>query len=177
MFFKKIQKYILILTSFAAILLFSNNIQAQIADSIHHSWTVFEYDEEVEGHFELLKRCYAMSRPAQTKTNHTGKRDVYLAITRFDHDRSEEVNISAGFEYKGKSKVYVVVGDQNFEFFTRRDGAWLSRAMHDKRFIKKMLESDFVKVRSDSAFGSYAVDTYSLKGFARAYKRLKNLCP
>ena len=40
-----------------------------------------------------------------------------------------------------------------------------------------MLNNDSVKVRSDSAIGSYAIDEYSLKGFARAYKRLKQLCP
>ena len=101
---------------FLITLFFPNNVFAQTVDSVHNSWTVFELEEEVEGNFELLKRCYAMSRPQESKTNYTSKRDAYLSVTRFDHDRSEEVNISAGYEYKGQSKVYVVVGDEDFEF-------------------------------------------------------------
>ena len=118
-----------------------------------------------------------MARPQATQSNFTGERDAYLSVTRFDHDRSEEVSISAGYEYKGSSVVFAVINDKEFEFFTRRDGAWLDRAIKDRDFIEQMLTSDSIKVRSDSAFGSYAVDEYSLQGFNRAYKRMKKLCP
>jgi hypothetical protein len=156
-------------------LIFSLNCNAQVIDSIHYSWEVFEL-EEGEGD-ELSRRCYVISRPTTSKTSYTGDRESYLAVTRFQNDRDEEVSASAGFEYKINSKIYTLVGDREFLLFTRADMAWIDSRAKDKDFVEWMLKSDFVKIRSDSAVGSYAIDEYSLKGFARAYKRMREVCP
>lgn len=160
---------------FLTFFLVTQNSFAQVMDSIHYSWKVFELEEEIEG--EIIKRCYVMSVPKSSKTNYTGDREAYVSISRFEHERREEVSISAGFQYKINSNIYSLIGKEDFELFTRGSSAWFDRATKDKRFIQKMLDNDSIKVRSDSAIGSYAVDTYSLKGFARAYKRMKDLCP
>lgn len=150
---------------------------AQTMDSIHYSWQVFEIEEIPEDETEPVKRCYVMSSPQESKSSYTGDRKAYLAISRFESNRSEEVSISADFEFKISSKVYTIVGNKNFEFFTNGNAAWLNDKFKDKEFIQEMLKSNMVKVRSDSSTGAYAVDTYSLKGFARAYKRMRDLCP
>ncbi len=152
-------------------------IFAQIIDSIHYSWHVFEFKEKIEDELEPIRRCYIMSDPKNSQTSYTGKRDAYLSVTRFENERKEEVSISAGFEFKLSSKINVVVGNKDFKFFTKFNAAWLNSGYKDKEFIEEMLKNDFVKIRSDSAVGSYAIDEYSLKGFARAYKRMKELCP
>jgi len=157
-------------------LLFSKNSFAQLIDSIHYSWEVFELEEEIEGELEPVKRCYVISKPKNTNSNYTANRDPYISVTRFRDERNEEITISSGYEYKISSKIYVLVGKKPFFFFTRGNSAWLDSAQKDKAFIQEMLKSDFVKVRSDSSLGSYSVDEYSLKGFARAYKRMKKLC-
>ncbi len=144
-------------------------------DSIHYSWEVFELVEEIDG--EEFKRCYTLSRPKSSKTNYTGERDYYLSVSRYEIDRSEEVSISSGFEYKINSKIYALLGLQDYELFTRGSSAWFNSSRKDKTFIQAMLENDMVRVRADSAIGSYSIDDYSLKGFARAYKRMKELCP
>ncbi|MDA9231420.1 hypothetical protein N9O56_02495 [Rickettsiales bacterium] len=157
--------------------LFSASVSAQIIDSIHYSWHVFEYKEILDEELEPIKRCYIMSEPKNSKTSYTGNRNAYLSVTRFENERTEEVSVSAGFEYKLSSKIHALVGNKDFKFFTKFDSAWLGSGYKDKEFITEMLKNDFVKVRSDSSSGSYAVDQYSLKGFARAYKRMKDLCP
>lgn len=162
---------------FFCLLFLGKNCFAQTLDSIHYSWKVFETVENLEDELDPVKRCYILSPPQNSKTSYTADRNAYLAISRFENDRTEEVNISSGYEFKIGSKIFALVGNKNFELFTKDDYAWLDSKIKDKEFIQKMLESDEVKVRSDSAIGSYAVDEYSLKGFVRAYKRMKDLCP
>lgn len=145
-------------------------------DSIHYSWEVFEFEEEVDNEIGPVKRCYVMAKPNLSKTSYSANRDAYISVTRFENDGMEEVSISAGFEYKINGKIYALVGDETFALFTREKSAWLGSAIKDKNFIQKMLNSDSIKVRSNSSIGSYAIDTYSLKGFARAYRRMKSLC-
>jgi hypothetical protein len=166
-----------LLLSIFIFLFFVKASMAQVLDSIHYSWEVFELEESTDLELEPIKRCYVMSPPKSSKTNYTGDRGAYLSISRFESERTEEASIVAGFEYKGHSKIYALIGKKDFPFFTRGDSAWLNSSRKDKKFIQEMLRNDFVRVRSDSAFGSYAVDEYSLKGFARAYKRMKALCP
>lgn len=158
-------------------LLLSHNSHAQIIDSIYYSWKVFEFEEEIDKGFEPVKRCYIMSKPENSQSNYTAPRNAYLAVTRYENTRSEEVSVSAGFEYKINGIVYVLIDDKEFKFFTKHDSAWLDHSSKDKIFIEKMLNSSTTKARADSAIGSYAIDDYSLKGFARAYRRMRELCP
>jgi hypothetical protein len=168
----KIIKIILILFAIFS----AKNSFSQIVDSIHYDWKVLEYSEEIDENAEPIKRCYVISKPKESATNYTGDREVYLAVTRFEEDRIEEVSTSSGFQYKINGKVNAVVGDKFFILFTRDNIAWNTSKINDKNFIEEMLRSDFIKIRGDSSIASYAVDTYSLKGFARAYKRMKQLC-
>ena len=161
---------------FFTLLLASKIALSQTLDSVHYDWQVFEIEEQIEDELEPVKRCYVMSKPKSSKTSYTADREAYIAVSRFADKRNEEVSISAGYEYKIGSKIYVLIGNRDFNFFTREDAAWLDTSIKDKIFIEEMLRSDSIKVRSDSATGSYAIDEYSLKGFARAYKRLKQLC-
>ena len=161
---------------FLILFTFSKTVSAQVLDSIHYGWEVFEIEDQIEGELEPVKRCYVMTKPKTSQTSYTGDRDAYIAVSRFEDQRMEEVSISSGYEYKIGSKIYVLIGGDGFNFFTKDDSAWLDNSIQDKNFIEKMLKNDSIKVRSDSAFGAYAIDEYSLKGFARAYKRMKQLC-
>jgi hypothetical protein len=72
--------------------------------------------------------------------------------------------------------VHILIGGQQKHLFTEKDTAFAKNEYEDKEIIEKMLNSETIKVRSDSSFGNYAVDEYSLKGFNRAYERMKTLC-
>ena len=131
---------------------------------------------EVKDNITSNKRCYIISKPENSKTSYTGDREAYISVTRFKNEKREEISISAGYEYKINSRIYALIGDSEFSLFTKGKSAWLDNSAKDKSFIEEMLKNDSIKVRSDSAIGSYAVDEYSLKGFARAYKRMKKIC-
>ena len=153
------------------LLIAQKEVSAQVIDSIYYDWTVYEYDRRGED-----KKCYIGSPVKSSLTNHTGDRNAYLLITRFTRDRVEEVGINPGYEYKGSSSVYVLIGNMQYKLFTKGDMAWSMTRKQDKEMIQMMLENEVVKVRSDSAIGTYAVDEYSMKGLTRAYSRMKELC-
>ena len=126
--------------------------------------------------FISTKKCYIASPVKKSVTNYTAERNAYILITRFTRDRVEEVSINSGYIYKGNSSVYVLIADKQYKLFTREDTAWSPTRRQDKEMIQLMLENNIIKVRSDSAIGTYAIDEYSMKGLTRAYSRMKELC-
>ena len=97
-------------------------------------------------------------------------------IARYQKDRSEEVSVFTGFEYKLNSEVFVLIDDSQFKLLAKKDIAWAKTKTEDIQIIESMLHGGAVKVRSDSAIGTYAVDEYSLKGITRAYARMREIC-
>ena len=148
-----------------------NNLFAQVIDSIYYGWAVHEYESD-----DGIKQCYISLFPTRTDSNHTSERSPYLLVTRYARKRTEEVSIYSGYEYKINSGVFILVDDVQFKFFTDDEMAWLKTPAEDREVIQLMLESSLVKVRSDSSLGTYAIDEYSMKGFNRAYARMKEVC-
>ena len=148
-----------------------DNLSAQVIDSIYYGWAVHEYESD-----DGIKQCYISSFPARTDSNHTSERSPYLLVTRYARKRTEEVSIYSGYEYKINSGVFILIDDVQFKFFTDDEMAWLKTPAEDREVIQLMLESSLVKVRSDSSLGTYAIDEYSMKGFNRAYARMKEIC-
>lgn len=144
---------------------------SQTIDSMYYSWVVYEIDEYTDN-----KRCYIASVPSKSDTSYTAPRTPYLAVTRYEKTRAEEISLYSGYEYKISSNVYLLIGDTQKYLFTKDDMAWARTEHDDKQIIELMLNNDVVKARSDSSIGNYAIDEYPLKGFVRAYARMKELC-
>jgi len=155
------------------ILLLSNNVAvAQIIDSSFYQWTVYEMQEN-----ELdYKKCYIVSHPIKTDSDHSSRQNPYVMITRFQKDRTEEISVFGGFEFKLNSEVFVLIDDRQFKIMAKKDIAWAKTKSDDIRMINTMLNSAAMKVRSNSAIGTYAVDEYSMKGITRAYNRMREVC-
>ncbi len=145
---------------------------AQVADSAFYRWQVFELQESDLDY----KQCYIVAHPVKSDTDHNSRQKPYIMITRFQKDRSEEVSIFGGFEYKLNSEVFLLVDPIQFKLIAKQDMAWARTKAEDATIIKTLLNSGNLKVRSDSAIGTYAVDEYSLKGITRAYARMREIC-
>jgi len=147
---------------------------AQVIEDVYYNWTVFEYDNELSSDG---KKCYVTSFPVKKIGNHGNlKRKPYILITRFAKNKKEEVSVYSGYDYKPSSNVHMLIDQEQFKLFTHNDLAWSKTAEIDKKVISKMLNASIIKVRGDSANSTYSVDEYSLKGFGRAYKRMKDIC-
>lgn len=171
---KRFAKFIIIIVIYAIFMVVAMRqpAQSQVIDSSFYQWRVYEIQEnELE-----YKKCYIVAHPIKSDTDHNSRQKPYLMITRFQKDRNEEVSIFSGFEYKLNSQVFISIDDAQFKLLVKKDIAWAKNKSDDVAIIATMLNSGGMKVRSDSAIGTYAVDQYSLKGITRAYARMKEIC-
>ncbi len=159
---------------FLSVAFFLSTIQAksQVIDSSFYEWTVYEIQEnELED-----KQCYIVSHPVKSDSDHNSRQNPYVMITRFQKDRVEEVSVFGGFEFKMSSDVLFRVDSKEFNLIAKNDIAWAATKFADVKIIESLLNGAVLKIRSDSAIGTYAVDEYSLKGITRAYARMKEIC-
>lgn len=146
---------------------------SQIFDSSFYGWDIYEIQES-----ELdYKKCYIISNPIQSDTSHSSRKKPFVMIARYEKDRSEELSIYSGFEYKLNSEVLTLIDDTNFSLVTEGDMAWAKTRVEDAIIIQKLLQSAILKVRSNSSVATYGVDIYSLKGLVKAYTRMRTICP
>ena len=146
--------------------------KSQVIDSSFYQWTVYEIQEsEID-----YKQCYIVNHPIKSDSDHNSRRKPYVMITRFQKDRVEEVSIFSGYEYKLNSKVFVMIDNKQFHLVAKKDLAWARNKYDDIDMISSMLLGGTLKVRSDAAVGTYAVDEYSLKGITKAYARMREIC-
>jgi len=145
---------------------------AQVIDSSFYRWSVYEIQENELEH----KKCYIVSFPVNIDSNHNSRERPWIMITRFQKDRSEEVSIYGGYEYKLNSEVLLMADKRLLRLKAKRDIAWAATKFDDINIIQTLLNSGVLRVRSNSSVGTYAVDEYSLKGITRAYARMKEIC-
>jgi len=144
----------------------------QIIDSSFYRWSVYEVQEE-----ELdYKRCYIAAYPVNSDSDHNARKKPKLMITRFQKDRSEEISIFGGFEYKIGSEIFLMIDSGLFKMKTKDDMAWALTKYDDIAIIQALLKGAVLRVRSNSAVGTFAIDEYSLKGITRAYGRMREIC-
>jgi hypothetical protein len=146
--------------------------KSQVLDSSFYYWTVYEVQEN-----ELdYKKCYIVANPIKSDSDHESRLKPHIMITRFQKTRSEEISIFSGFEFKLSGEVAMLVGDKQFKFLSKGDTAWTRTKAEDVKIIETLLYYDTLKIRSDSAIGTYAVDEYSMKGITKAYARMREIC-
>ncbi len=170
----RIIRFAIIAAIYAIMLLVSLRqcAHAQVIDSTFYDWRVYEIqDNEVSD-----KQCYIVSHPIKSESDDASRKKPYMMIARFQGERNEEVSIYGGFEYKLNSQVFVLVDDYQFKLRADKDTAWNISKTEDAKMISTILQSAVIKVRSNSSFGKYAVDEYSLKGITRAYNRMREIC-
>jgi len=155
------------------LLFFSSSAYCQIIDSASFAWTVYEMPDETDRQF---KRCYMITHPTSSDTDHSWRKKPYIMITRFQKDRSEEVSVYGGYEFKLNGDILLLIDSYQFRLKGKSEIAWAKTRQEDIRIIETMLNASRVRIRSDSAIGTYAIDEYSLKGIAKAYARLKTIC-
>jgi hypothetical protein len=150
----------------------NQDARSQVLDSSFYQWKVYEIQEN-----ELdYKQCYIVNYPAKSDSDYPARRKPYVMITRFQKDRVEEVSIFSGYEYKLNSRVFAMVDNKQYQLIAKREIAWTRNKYDDIDMISSMLNGSILKVRSDAAIGTYAVDEYSLKGITKAYARMREIC-
>jgi hypothetical protein len=145
---------------------FSFPAMADKLDSTHQDWSVYSGDKSV---------CYVASQPIASDGNFK-KRDEPYVLVNFKEGKPDEINVSSGYNYKADVDAEVTVENEKFKLYTEGETAWARDSAGDKAIVAAMKAGAKMKVKGISKKGSYSVDTYSLKGFSAAYKRMVELC-
>ena len=134
-------------------------------------WSAFRFKEDGN------PACYMSSEPTKAAGNYSKRGEVYAIVThRPAEKRIGEVSIVAGYSYKKESAVEVTIGKQGFELFTQDDGAWAPDGASDKKLVQAMRKGNKMVVKGTSSRGTLTTDTYSLKGFTKAYRAIGKAC-
>lgn len=122
--------------------------------------------------------CYMASTPKKDEGKYNRRGDIYAVVThRPDENSFNVVNFNAGYEYKKGAKVEVKIGAKTFDkIFTSGDKAWPTNEKTDKEMVDAMKRGSRMVVYGTSSRGTKTKDTYSLSGFANAYRAISNKC-
>ncbi|MBR2299045.1 MAG: hypothetical protein IJ870_00530 [Alphaproteobacteria bacterium] len=155
--------------------LMSSNVFAMEAPKLigdYNDWSAYTYKEGKN------TVCYIASTPKRDEGNYTKRGDIYAVVTHRPSDKSfDVVNFVAGYTLKSNAKFTVKIGKQTFSnFFTDADKSWTINDSEDKKLVQAMFKGERMIVEGISNRGTQTKDTYSLKGFARAYKAINAKC-
>ena len=123
------------------------------------------------------KVCFAQSIPV-LQSPKSSLRDSRLFISfRPGEKISNEISITAGYEFNKKNMVTAVSGKNKYKFDLLQDGfAWMTSNKSEKKMIKTMKKGSRIMITGHNQNGSQTKDHYSLLGFTKAYNATKANC-
>ncbi len=153
--------------------IFTNQVNAEEVKKMgkHKDWETYIIKNEGE------KICFAQSKPV-LQSPKTNKREARLFITfRPGENISDEISITAGYEFNKKNKITATSGKYKYKFDIAQEGfAWIADNKIEKKMIKTMKKGSRIMITGFNQKGSQTIDHYSLLGFTKAYKASKANC-
>lgn len=122
--------------------------------------------------------CYMASTPKKDEGKYKIRGDIYAVVAHRPAEKSFDVfNLVAGYTYQKGAKVKITIEKQTFtNFYTDKDAAWTLSEKDDKALIAAMKKGNSMVVEGTSSRGTKTKDTYSLKGFSKAYQVISKQC-
>lgn len=123
--------------------------------------------------------CYMASTPKKDEGNYKRRGDIYAVVAHRPAEKSFDVfNLVAGYTFAKAAKVSVIIDKQKpfTNFYTHNDAAWTLTDKDDKALIAAMKKGEQMIVHGVSSRGTRTKDTYSLKGFTKAYNAISQKC-
>ena len=118
--------------------------------------------------------CYAFARAGHSAPALAGRGAVVLTVTQRSI-RRDAVAIRAGFAYRANAAVTVQVDQNALDFYT--SGAAPSRATAMPRSPPSSSGKQVTRALARAAQRRPWSDTFSLKGFGKAYEAINKACP
>ena len=144
---------------------------------ITYFFSISVYAQIEKGIWKFVKDpdyCYIGSSPTEIDIPEGKKRgDAYILVYRINKSEDAVVQINAGYPYKAKNGVKVLIDNAMFDFWSEDDTAWSN---DDNKVIYAMKRGLQLTVNGESSRGTKTSDTYTLKGFTAAYNKLFNDC-
>ena len=135
-------------------------------------WTAYTYGNE-NG-----KICYIASEPIKSSGKYSKRDDIFLMITHRPTEKAFNViNTVAGYTYKKDSKPTLTIDKKKAVTLTVHENmAWAKDAKTDNLLVEEMKMGSLAVLKGTSKRGTLTTDTFSLKGFSKAYQKINEAC-
>ncbi len=135
-------------------------------------WTAYTY------HDEMGQICYISSQPTKSVGKYTKRDDVFLTITHRPQEKAfNVVNVVAGYTYpKGFKPTFSIDAKKAVALVSHEDTAWAKDAKTDAALVNQMKSGSVGSLKGKSKRGTVTTDTFSFKGFSKAYRAISEAC-
>lgn len=162
--FRNVTKVIILLS------LIASDAYARKLENLFDDWHVLSTVQDAN------KVCYIASIPKDEEGSYKKRSEPYLLVSLFTN-RKAEVSVSSGYEYKSGSTVEIIVDGKKYNLQKLQgERAWAENEELDMKIISAMKLGNKLNARGTSTVGTYSIDSYSLKGFTKAYNKMVQLC-
>ena len=119
--------------------------------------------------------CFMVTAPQHTTVE---RENNFLSITHRPHEKSYDViSVMFGVPYHKKSRPTIEIDNHRpLEMVASDDAAFIKNEKEEKRFVQEMIKGNVARTKGKSQKGTLLRETYSLKGFAKAYELLNEKC-
>lgn len=143
---------------------------AQKLQKEYFDWSVYTYEQSGK------KMCYILSFPTQKTGNYSHRGDPYVMVTHINA-ATDQFSTTGGYNYKPKTEPTVSIDRTTYKLsLTKDETAWPKTTFYDNLLVQKMKKANKMTVTGTSVKGTYSKDTYSLRGFTKAYQHMKRDC-
>lgn len=123
------------------------------------------------------KVCWIYSEPKKDEGKYTKRGRIYVLVTHRPGEKvTDQVQFTAGYDFRDGSDVEVTIGAKKFELFTSGDTAWARGKKDDSDLVAAMRAGDDMIVAGVSSRGTETRDTYSLSGISAAHAAIGKAC-
>lgn len=138
----------------------------------YDDWTAYVYQDQ-NG-----KTCYMATEPKKSVGKYNSRDDVFLFVTHHLAEKEFDiVNVAAGYTYKKGSKpTFTVDKNKAVTLVSHADTAWAKDSATDQKLVAQMKKGTTAVLKGTSARGTLTTDTFSMKGFSRAYHDIQKAC-
>ena len=121
--------------------------------------------------------CYVGSLPINSDLPDTKKRgDNYILVYKIIGSDENIVQVEAGYKYNLDKKIIVKIDNTSFNFYSTEDSSETAWTDDDDKVIYAMKKGLKLILSGESSRGTMTNDTYTLKGFTAAIKKLNKEC-
>ena len=121
--------------------------------------------------------CFALTKPVlQSPKSNTREARLFVSFRPYEKV-SDEISITAGYEFNKKNSVTASSGKNKIKFDISKDNfAWIANNKIEKKMISVMKKGSRIMITGYNKSGSQTIDHYSLMGFTKAYNSAKKNC-
>lgn len=146
------------------------------ARAVENIGTFDSWSAHVDGKGKA-RTCWIYSEPTKDEGKYAKRGRIYVLVThRPGEGTTNQVQFTAGYDYKDGSAVEVEIAGKAFELFTNGDSAWARDKAGDAALVAAMRAGSTMVVTGVSSRGTTTKDTYSLAGISAAHDAIGKAC-